>query len=178
MSSNSFIENFKIENISPEDITNVENYFNTIIQISSILDSSKVKYAIVGSAGLILHYQKMNRIPKDIDLLIQREDNESYIASFDQNNIPQDKIPWTDRLRRSHWLLNDIKIDVWTTYSEGMKRHPNKLYQGAGFLDDLVLEKEIGSIAFKYQDPKVVLNLKTLNKSEKALADIQYFTSN
>lgn len=178
MSSNSFIENFKIENISPEDITNVENYFNTIIQISSILDSSKVKYAIVGSAGLILHYQKMNRIPKDIDLLIQREDNESYIESFNQNNIPQDKTPWTDRLRRSHWLLNDIKIDVWTTYSEGMKRHPNKLYQGAGFLDDLVIEKEIGSIVFKYQDPKVVLNLKKINQSEKALADIQYFSSN
>ena len=178
MSSNSFIENFKIENISAEDMSNVENYFNTIIQISSILDSSKVKYAIVGSAGLILHYQKMNRIPKDIDLLIQREDNEAYIASFDQNNIPQDKTPWIDRLRRSHWLLNDIKIDVWTTYSEGMKRHPNKLYKGAGFLDDLVLEKEIGSIVFKYQDPKVVLNLKKINQSEKALADIQYFTSN
>lgn len=178
MSSNSFIQNFKIENISAEDMSNVENYFNTIIQISSILDSSKVKYAIVGSAALILHYQKMNRIPKDIDLLIQREDNESYIESFNQNNIPQDKTPWTDRLRRSHWLLNDIKIDVWTTYSEAMKRHPNKLYQGAGFLDDLVIEKEIGSIVFKYQDPKVVLNLKTLNNSEKALADIQYFTSN
>jgi len=178
MSSNSFIENFKIENISSEDIKNVENYFNTIIQISSILDSSKVKYAIVGSAGLILHYQKMNRIPKDIDLLIQRQDNEPYIESFNQNNIPQDKIPWTDRLRRSHWLLNDIKIDVWTTYSEAMKRHPNKLYKGAGFLDDLVLEKEIGSIVFKYQDPKIVLNLKKINQSEKALADIEYFTSN
>ena len=157
---------------------NVENYFNTIIQISSILDSSKVKYAIVGSAGLILHYQKINRIPKDIDLLIQREDNEAYIASFDQNNIPQDRTPWTDRLRRSHWLLNDIKIDVWTTYSEAMKKHPNKLYQGSGFLDDLVLQKEIGSIVFKYLDPSVALNLKILNKSEKALADIQYFTSN
>ena len=157
---------------------NVENYFNTIIQISSILDSSKVKYAIVGSAGLILHYQKMNRVSKDIDLLIQREDNEAYIASFDQNNIPQDRTPWTDRLRRSHWLLNDIKIDVWTTYSEAMKKHPNKLYQGSGFLDALVLQKEIGSIIFKYLDPSVALNLKILNKSEKALADIEYFTSN
>lgn len=178
MNSNSFIQNFKIENISTEDIKNVENYFNTIIQISSILDSSKVKYAIVGSTALILHYQKMNRIPKDIDLLIQREDNEAYIASFDQNNIPQDGTPWTDRLRRSHWLLNDIKIDVWTTYSEAMKKHPNKLYQGSGFLDDLVIEKEIGSTIFKYQDPSVALNLKILNKSEKALADIEYFTSN
>ena len=178
MNSNSFIKNFKIENISEEDIKNVENYLNTIIQISSILDSSKVKYAIVGSTALILHYQKMNRVPKDIDLLIQREDNELYIESFDQNNIPQDRTPWTDRLRRSHWLLNDIKIDVWTTYSEAMKKHPNKLYQGAGFLDDLVIEKEIGSIIFKYRDPSVVLNLKILNKSEKALADIQYFTSN
>lgn len=178
MSSSPFIQNFKIENISEEDMKDVENYFNTIIQISSILDSSKVKYAIVGSAGLILHYQKINKIPKDIDLLIQREDNEAYIASFDQNNIPQDRTPWTDRLRRSHWLLNDIKIDVWTTYSEAMKKHPNKLYQGAGFLDDLVLQKEIGSIVFKYLDPSVALNLKILNKSEKALADIQYFTSN
>ena len=178
MSSNSFIQNFKIENISGEDMINVENYFNTIIQISSILDSSKVKYAIVGSAGLILHYQKMNRVSKDIDLLIQREDNESYIESFNQNNIPQDRTPWTDRLRRSHWLLNDIKIDVWTTYSEAMKKHPNRLYQGSGFLDDLVLQKEIGSIVFKYLDPSVALNLKILNKSEKALADIEYFTSN
>jgi len=178
MNSNSFIQNFKIENISEEDMSNVENYFNTIIKISSILDSSKVKYAIVGSTVLILHYQKMNRIPKDIDLLIQREDNESYIESFDQNNIPQDKTPWTDRLRRSHWLLNDIKIDVWTTYSEAMKKHPNKLYQGAGFLDGLVIEKEIESTIFKYLDPSVALNLKILNKSEKALADIEYFTSN
>ena len=178
MSSSPFIQNFKIENISEEDMKDVENYFNTIIQISSILDSSKVKYAIVGGAGLILHYQKMNRVSKDIDLLIQREDNEAYIASFDQNNIPQDRTPWTDRLRRSHWLLNDIKIDVWTTYSEAMKKHPNKLYQGSGFLDALVLQKEIGSIIFKYLDPSVALNLKILNKSEKALADIEYFTSN
>ena len=178
MSSSPFIQNFKIENISEEDMKDVENYLNTIIQISSILDSSKVKYAIVGSAGLILHYQKMNRVSKDIDLLIQREDNESYIESFNQNNIPQDRTPWTDRLRRSHWLLNDIKIDVWTTYSEAMKKHPNRLYQGSGFLDDLVLQKEIGSIVFKYLDPSVALNLKILNKSEKSLADIEYFTSN
>ena len=59
-----------------------------------------------------------------------------------------------------------------------MKKHPNRLYQGSGFLDDLVLQKEIGSIVFKYLDPSVALNLKILNKSEKALADIEYFTSN
>jgi len=64
MNSNSFIQNFKIENISTEDITNIENYFNTIVQISSILDSSKVKYAIVGSTALILHYQKMMLVIK------------------------------------------------------------------------------------------------------------------
>lgn len=168
----SIFSNFKIlYNTIQLDI---DNYFNTLKSLHSILDNSKINHAFVGHTALILHFEQINRPVEDIDILIDRSQNEIFLELFNKNNIEIDRASF-DSSKRSFWRLNEYKIDIWTTYNPMMKKHHNKLLYGSGFLEEeFVLKKQIDNILFSYHKPQIVFNLK---KSNKDMRDIIFETN-
>jgi len=157
----SLFDNFKV--LYDETQLNINNYFNTLKNLYSMLEDNKINHAFIGHTALILHFEKINRPVEDIDILIDRSQNEIFLKTFNKNNAIKPS-PSFDINKRSFCELNNFKIDIWTTYNPMMKKHPNKLFYGSGFLEEeFMLKKQIDNSLFCYHKPQIIFNLKKSN---------------